>query len=317
MMIRMLSLLSIALVTADAADVGSLLSDARSANSARNFAAAEESYNAALDLAITNKDMNRLSPVAVEVSNFFSQRQQPDKAEAAVKRVLDTEDAAGKTDAFEIPVLMQLAGLYARRPADLASVQTRLVKGWEELAGPESVVVANNLYLLGGALEQTQRFAEAEQAFQREIAILEKVYGNDAPSVGFAAGRLATIETRLGNSDLAKQARDRESSIRQSYAAQDAVRVGGGMSPPAVISRQEPPYSEEARKAKIQGVINLSLVVDSDGKPANVAVVLPLGHGLDEKAVDAVKAWRFKPGTNANGQPVRIQTTIQVSFRLL
>jgi TonB family protein len=314
--IRMLCLLSSVTMTGFAADVNSLLSAARTAQSARNLAAAEDSYSAAFELAIS-QEMKRLSPVAVEVSTFFSQQQQPEKAEAVLKRALDAEDAAGQTLVTEIPVLMQLGVMYQRRSVDLASVQVRLVKAWEGLAGPESVVVANNLYNLGGTLEQTGKFAEAEQAIQRDIAILEKTYGANAPSVGLALVRLASIETRLGKDDLAKESRDHESAIRQTYSTQDAVtRVGGGVLAPRVISSREPPYSEDARKAKIQGSVMLSLNVDTNGEPADITVLLPLGYGLDEKAVEAVKAWRFQPATKG-GQPVRIQTTIQVSFRLL
>ena len=186
-LIRMLCLLSSVTMTGFAADVNSLLSAARTAQSARNLAAAEDSYSAAFELAIS-QETKRISPVAVEASTFFSQQQHPEKAEAVLKRALDAEDAAGQTLATEIPVLMQLGLIYQRRSIDLAPVQTRLVKAWEGLAGPESVVVANNLYSLSGTLEQTGKFAEAEQTIQRDIGILEKTYGANAPSVGLALG---------------------------------------------------------------------------------------------------------------------------------
>jgi TonB family protein len=314
-LIRMLCLLSSVTMAGYAADVSSLLSAARTAQSARNFAAAADSYSAAFELAIS-QEMKRISPVAVEVSTFFSQQQQPEKAEAVLKRALDAEDAAGQTLVTEIPVLMQLTVIYQRRSVDLASVQVRLVKAWEGLAGPESVVVANNLYSLSGTLEQNGKLEEAEQAIQRDIAILEKTYGANAPAVGFALVRLVSIETRLGKDDLARASRDHESAIRQTYSSQDATRLGAGVIAPRVISSREPPYSENARKAKIQGTVTLSLIVDTNGEPADIAVLLPLGDGLDEKAVEAVNAWRFQPGTKG-GQPVPIQTTIQVSFRLL
>jgi TonB family protein len=315
-MIRMLCVFSIAMLPVAAADVTSLLRDGRSAQSARNFTAAEESFSAAFELAVT-KEMNRLSPIAVEVSNFFRQQQQPDKAEAVLKRALDAEDAAGQALSTQIPVLMQLTDLYQRRSADLVPVQTRLVKAWEEIAGPESVVVSNNLYSLSGALEQTGQFAEAERAIQRDLAILEKTYGSDAPCVGLALGRFASIETKLGKDDFAKEARDRQSAIRQKSSPQNSVPIGRGVTAPRVVSSRQPEYSEKARKARIQGAITLSLAVDSDGKPVDVAVVIPLGEGLDENAVEAVKTWRFQPGTSKEGQPVRVLTNIQVSFRLL
>jgi TonB family protein len=93
-------------------------------------------------------------------------------------------------------------------------------------------------------------------------------------------------------------------------------RVGGGVSAPAVIFKVDPEYSEEARKAKYSGTVMLSVVVDSEGHARNIKVVKSLGMGLDEKAVEAVEKWRFKPGMKG-GQPVNVQATIEVNFRLL
>jgi periplasmic protein TonB len=93
-------------------------------------------------------------------------------------------------------------------------------------------------------------------------------------------------------------------------------RPGGGVTNPVPIYRPEPQYSEEARKAKWQGAVLLSLVVDETGKPIDIKVVRPLGLGLDEKAIEAVSQWKFKPGT-LNGKPVKVQAQIEVTFRLL
>jgi len=93
-------------------------------------------------------------------------------------------------------------------------------------------------------------------------------------------------------------------------------RPGGGVTNPVPIYKPEPQYSEEARKAKWQGAVLLSLVVDETGKPIDIKVVRPLGLGLDEKAIEAVSQWKFKPGT-LNGKPVKVQAQIEVTFRLL
>ncbi|MGO9257060.1 MAG: energy transducer TonB [Bryobacteraceae bacterium] len=95
-----------------------------------------------------------------------------------------------------------------------------------------------------------------------------------------------------------------------------AFRVGGGVSAPVLLSKVEPEYSEEARKAKYQGTVLLYIEVDPSGKAVNIRVVRSLGLGLDEKAIDAVKKWKFKPGYK-NGTPVTVQATIEVNFRLL
>lgn len=92
--------------------------------------------------------------------------------------------------------------------------------------------------------------------------------------------------------------------------------VGGGVSAPKVIFQPDPEYSEEARKAKYSGSVLLSIVVSPEGRAEDIRVVRSLGMGLDEKAIAAVRQWRFKPGTN-NGAPVRVRAQVDVTFRLL
>ena len=95
-----------------------------------------------------------------------------------------------------------------------------------------------------------------------------------------------------------------------------AYKPGGGVTAPIAILKPEPEYSEEARKAKWSGSVMISLVVDVNGMPQSVQVVKPLGLGLDQKAIEAIMKWRFKPGTK-DGKPVPVQATVEVNFRLL
>ena len=84
---------------------------------------------------------------------------------------------------------------------------------------------------------------------------------------------------------------------------------------PKLIFAPDPEYSEEARRAKYQGVCVVSLIVDAQGNPQRVQVVRHLGKGLDKKAVVAVKQYRFEPATH-NGEPVAVEVNIEVNFRL-
>jgi TonB family protein len=92
--------------------------------------------------------------------------------------------------------------------------------------------------------------------------------------------------------------------------------AGGGVTAPALVSKVEPEYSEEARKAKYQGVVVLYVEVDASGRAQNLRVIQGLGMGLDEKAMEAVRKWRFRPGMK-DGKPVTVAARIEVSFRLL
>ncbi len=94
-----------------------------------------------------------------------------------------------------------------------------------------------------------------------------------------------------------------------------AYRVGGGVSAPRAIYSPDPEYSEEARKAKYQGTVVLWVVVGTDGRVHDVKIARSLGMGLDEKAIESVRTWRFEP-SRMNGQPVPVQVNVEVNFRL-
>jgi protein TonB len=92
-------------------------------------------------------------------------------------------------------------------------------------------------------------------------------------------------------------------------------RVGGGVSAPRVLENPSPDYSEEARKAKFQGTVVLWLIVDSSGRPRDVRVARSLGMGLDQKAIEAVRLWKFRPAMK-DGTPVAVQINVEVNFHL-
>ena len=91
--------------------------------------------------------------------------------------------------------------------------------------------------------------------------------------------------------------------------------MGGDVSAPIPIYKPAPPYSKEAREAKYQGTVVLWIVVDAEGNVSQVQVVKPLGLGLDEKAVQTVRTWKFKPAMR-NAVPVAVHVSVEVSFRL-
>jgi TonB family protein len=92
-------------------------------------------------------------------------------------------------------------------------------------------------------------------------------------------------------------------------------RVGGGVLAPKPISTPDPQYTEQARQAKYEGTCVLAMIVGPDGKPHDIRVQRGLGMGLDQKAIEAVQQWRFQPATK-DGQPVAVQISVEVSFKL-
>jgi TonB family protein len=93
------------------------------------------------------------------------------------------------------------------------------------------------------------------------------------------------------------------------------MSVGGGVSAPQVIHSVQPEFTDEARRANYQGSVSVQLIVDSQGNPQNVRLVSHLGMGLDEKAIDAVRQYRFKPAMY-QGHPVAVQILVDIDFHL-
>ena len=91
--------------------------------------------------------------------------------------------------------------------------------------------------------------------------------------------------------------------------------VGGGVSQPRLIKEVDPEFSDEARKARFQGVVLVSVVIGPDGLVHQAQTLRPIGMGLDEKALEAARQWRFEPAKK-DGRPVAVYAQIEVNFHL-
>jgi len=171
----------------------------------------------------------------------------------------------------------------------LATPTVFLPKEMPRLAAPETVVVAPDIQLpQGGQIgDPTSQFSKVLSNGPGRDGIGPGCCGGVGPSTGPGAG-------------------DGPPGI---------FPAGHGVTVPEVIFNPEPSFSDEARKAKAQGIVLLLLVVGKDGRPYDIHVGQSLGMGLDEKAVEAVNLWRFRPAT-LNGQPVATRIAVQVDFHL-
>jgi bla regulator protein blaR1 len=118
---------------------------------------------------------------------------------------------------------------------------------------------------------------------------------------GLIKAPVATAQTAQANMD--------------STAQQQIYQIAGDVSAPKLVFAPDPEFTEKARRAKYQGVCVIAAVVDAQGNPERIQVVRHLGMGLDKKAVEAVKQYKFKPGTRL-GKPVAVEVHIEVNFRI-
>ena len=94
------------------------------------------------------------------------------------------------------------------------------------------------------------------------------------------------------------------------------ARGGGDVSAPKLISSVDPEFTDEARRAKYQGIVIVGIIVDAQGNPQNVHVIRAIGYGLDEKAIEAVKQYRFKPAIKQGKGPVPVSMNVVVNFHI-
>jgi TonB family protein len=148
----------------------------------------------------------------------------------------------------------------------------------------------------------------AVERSQLEVRVRHILSGGvDRRKLSAAAVCVAVLGCAAVVSPLAAVTQERDERV---------YRVGPGISPPSVLHKVNPDYTRQARAAKISGVVLLSVVVDSDGTARNLRVVRGVDSGLDQNAVAAVKKWKFRPARK-DGQPVSVNATIEVHFRLL
>jgi protein TonB len=100
-------------------------------------------------------------------------------------------------------------------------------------------------------------------------------------------------------------------------AKQSVPRAGrNGIGTPECVYCPPPGYSEKARAAKFEGAVLLEITVTTKGKATDIKVIKGQGYGLEERAIEAVKNWKFKPAKDASGNPVEARMPVELSFRI-
>jgi TonB family protein len=95
----------------------------------------------------------------------------------------------------------------------------------------------------------------------------------------------------------------------------DPLKLRPGDTPPKAINNVNAEFSDEARRGKFEGVVLVSLIVNQEGMPTDLRVERAAGHGLDEKALESVRQYRFNPAMR-DGKPVAVRINVEISFRL-
>jgi len=140
----------------------------------------------------------------------------------------------------------------------------------------------------------------------------------DLPNIGMANAPSPTVVASMGNEAGAGLGAGTGNGLGSGAGGNyggGVFKVGGGVSQPQVLFAPDPTFTEEARQAKAAGKVVVYLQVNQEGHPMHVRVVRGLGMGLDEKAVEAVRQYKFKPAMK-DGHPVTVEMNVEVNFQI-
>jgi TonB family protein len=216
------------------------------------------------------------------------------------------------------PALMYL-GIHALKQKN----SSQAVDYFQHAQNVDPSKAASALMWMAVARQRDQDLDQAATLFQRALS-----FTNPASSEAVTVMKVyAQFLKAQGRKDEASELDDRANTAEKALLAQARAKMtvppgvykvsaSGGMTPPKPLQSPQPEYSEEARIAKLQGTVSISIEIGADGLPRNVQVLQGIGLGLDEKAVEAVRQWIFQPGTK-DGLPVSVAANVEVNFRLL
>ncbi len=128
-------------------------------------------------------------------------------------------------------------------------------------------------------------------------------------------GQPTEVETTITVNYKLDDPRDSQSQDDESASGVVPRKIGGGVSAPVLIYSVLPEFSEQAKQDKVGGIVLVHLWVDERGRPGHVSVLRGVGNGLDEKAVEAVKQYKFNPAMEG-GKPVLVELNTEVNFKI-
>ena len=306
-----------------------LIADGRQALVARDFETAETRFAAALDQAAGfARDDPRKAQSLAHMARFHRAQGDFAKPEELYRDALAAaEIALGPKTAACAAYKHELAGYYhARRKYDLAEGYYKEAFGQRvrEL-GREHLDVAQSINDLGVLYENRAVFEKARVYYEHALAIREKLLGRDHLETVRTIEHFARLLNKTREGGKARELAERAQAVRQGRVDnynRGAVEPNETFSlrevrrEPRVDGRVEPEYTDEARIARHQGAVLLQVTIDREGRAARFRLLRSLGLGLDEKAVEAVRQWKFRPARK-DGKRVAVRANLEIIFRLM
>lgn len=300
----------------------------RAANSQRNYEILDNAATAAEQLRKYDTAKQFLQ-AALAIRGEVSGKQSAEYGEGLLK-LGDLETMQGRVSQSSDDFYTRAAQILGDRPEASRALMFLGVSAIKNKEFPQAIEyfqhaqridpahAGSALMWMGVARMREKNNEEAEALFKSAVSIEDPKSSDAAVNMYVYANFLRTQD----RPDEAKELETRAAAAAKANAppapalSRGVNRIGAGTAAPKLLQKVEPEYSELARVAMLSGTVHVSVEIGPDGFARNPRVLLPLGLGLDERAIAAISQWKFQPGTK-DGQPVAVLAHIDVNFHLL
>ncbi len=292
----------------------------------RDYARAAELYKTAID-DLPAADPRRAEPL-MRLARVHRAQGDLAKPEELYREADPLALKAWGRESAEYAAFLNEVGRYyhRRRKYEMAERFYRDAFGIRvRVLGKENVEVAESIHNLAVLYENQARYDKAEMYYRTALELRQKLLGPDNIRTIETSEHFARLLRRIQKNAEAAPLEEHARAVREPLLEQAAgphvdigkvYTSGPDVKMPELIEQTEPEYTDEARIAHQEGTVGVEVEVDADGVARNLKVVRILGLGLDEKALEAVRQWRFKPA-RANGKKVASRVLLEIHFSLL
>ena len=296
---------------------------------AHDYDAAEQRYQSALEQAQSFSPADPRKPqVLMRLARLYRAQGDLAKPEDLYRQALTQAEAVFDDQSPDLARYFNEVGRYyhARRKYDLAGDYYRKAFAMRVKAfGKEHAEVADSINNLAVLYENQAQNDKAEVYYEYALKIREKTLGPVDVHTLETLEHYGRLLYKLHRSEEAAKVLERcrlqraarvEQMAGSAAATTEIVEAGAGIQPPGLDQRVEPEYTEEARIARHEGSVALQAIIFPDGSASGFRLLRSLGLGLDERAVEAVRHWVFKPARRGK-QPVAFRAVLEIHFRVL
>ena len=322
------SMIAVGVLQAQPADWETLVREGDAALASNDYGKAAELFEGAVEVGSTLPDSDpRKAQALVRLARAHRAEGDLARPEDLYRQAERPAEAAWGRESAEYGAFLNEVGRYYHRRRKLETAERFYLDGFGvrvRVLGKDHPDVAESIVNLAILYENLLRNQKAETYYRTALEIRERVLGATDLRTVAAKEHFARLLHGMQQHEEAARLEQEARTVRAPLLAQMAgERVELAALPisevnrqPELVERTEPAYTEEAFIGRTQGSVGIHVEIDAEGVPRNLRVVRPLGLGLDEQALTALKQWRFRPARK-DGANVACRVIYEINFSLL